>query len=72
MTMTREEFEVFAVDDRRIVASKAGVFTRHGCIVVRPPYDLQPCTCGDVNCHGWRVVELRPTTLQSLPEYVCG
>jgi len=25
-------------------------------ILADPPYDLAPCTCGDVNCHGWRVV----------------
>lgn len=70
MTMTREEFERFAVDDRRIVASRTGLFTRRGRVVVFPPYDLQPCDCGDANCHGWKVVELRPATLQSLPESV--
>jgi hypothetical protein len=21
------------------------------------PYAVAPCTCGDVNCHGWRLVQ---------------
>jgi hypothetical protein len=25
-------------------------------ICVAPPYDVVPCSCGDVNCHGWRFV----------------
>jgi hypothetical protein len=27
-----------------------------GPVYVEPPYALAPCTCGDVNCHGWRLV----------------
>lgn len=68
MTMTREEFERFAVDDRRNVQSRAGVFIRKGRILLRPPYDVVPCECGDLNCHGWRVVELRPETLRHLDD----
>jgi hypothetical protein len=25
-------------------------------VCVEAPYELAPCTCGDVNCHGWRLV----------------
>ena len=25
-------------------------------IAVDGPYDVQPCGCDDVNCHGWRLV----------------
>lgn len=67
LTMTRDEFERYAVDPRRPPTSKTGVFLRHGRVVVFPPYDLQPCACGDANCHGWRLVELRPATLQAIP-----
>jgi len=28
-------------------------------LFVRPPYAVVPCTCGDINCHGWRFVEVR-------------
>jgi hypothetical protein len=27
-----------------------------GPVHVEPPYELAPCRCGDVNCHGWRLV----------------
>jgi hypothetical protein len=46
--MMRAEFERF------IATAQIKLF-------VRAPYALRPCTCGDVNCHGWRFVELRPT-----------
>jgi hypothetical protein len=31
--------------------------TRAGAEAVRidHPYDVRPCTCGDINCHGWRL-----------------
>lgn len=41
--MTLEAFERF-VSVKRIA------------LMVRPPYDVRPCACGDVNCHGWRFV----------------
>ena len=44
--MTREEF------DRFVTQMKADIY-------VRPPYDVVPCHCGDINCHGWRFVEVR-------------
>jgi len=42
--MTRQEFEAWVSKNGR-------------AIYVRPPYDLEPCLCGDVNCHGWKFVE---------------
>jgi hypothetical protein len=24
--------------------------------------DVVPCDCGDVNCHGWRLVEVEPAS----------
>ena len=45
--MTREAFETFMRDRNAQMR-----------IFVRPPYQLVPCDCGDVNCHGWRFVEL--------------
>lgn len=54
--MSRAEFETFAVE-RRGSSPLTGLSLRKGLIVVRSPYELQPCTCGDVNCHGWRIVE---------------
>lgn len=30
--------------------------------VERTSYDVVPCDCGDLNCHGWRVVEREPAT----------
>jgi hypothetical protein len=45
--MTRAEFEAF-------------LWPAHGPTVpiyIRPPFDIVPCDCGDVNCHGWRLVE---------------
>ncbi len=43
--MSRAEFEAFARDPRNVR------------IVVRPPFEIVPCGCGDLNCHGWRFVE---------------
>jgi hypothetical protein len=43
---TRREFEAF------IAAAQVKLF-------VRPPYRVVPCACGDVNCHGWRFIEVR-------------
>jgi hypothetical protein len=51
--MTRTEFDTF-LGRQRIP------------IMVAPPYDLVPCGCGDVNCHGWRLLELRPTARREL------
>lgn len=25
-------------------------------IALDGPYDIEPCACRDVNCHGWRLV----------------
>ena len=44
--MTRKEFEAF------ITGAQCKLF-------VRRPWRLVPCACGDVNCHGWRFVEVR-------------
>ena len=30
--------------------------TAAGVPVFVQPYASAPCTCGDVNCHGWRLV----------------
>lgn len=43
--LTRDEFTRFIVDE-------------HVDICVDPPYVLAPCHCRDVNCRGWRFVEL--------------
>ncbi len=40
--MTKAEFEQWA--DRVVITARA-------------PYDLVPCPCRDINCHGWRFVE---------------
>jgi hypothetical protein len=45
--MTLEEFEAF-VTDRKVPIQ----------IVARAPFRLVPCDCRDVNCHGWRFVEV--------------
>ena len=45
--MTREEFVHF------IALAQTKLY-------VRAPYTIAPCTCGDINCHGWRFVEVRP------------
>jgi hypothetical protein len=44
--MTRAEFERF-------------IATAQTKLFVRSPYALVPCQCGDINCHGWRFVEVR-------------
>jgi hypothetical protein len=47
VVMTRLEFEAF-------------LWQRNGpmsAAFVRFPFDIVPCDCGDVNCHGWRLVE---------------
>jgi hypothetical protein len=41
--MTRAEFEAWFGKQRNDV-------------YVRPPYELAPCDCGDLNCHGWRFI----------------
>jgi len=45
--MTRVEFE------RWFAARK------NRALYVRSPYQIVACHCGDVNCHGWRFVEVR-------------
>jgi hypothetical protein len=42
-SMTLEAFEAF------LESGQAG-------ITIRGPFRIQPCRCGDVNCHGWRLV----------------
>lgn len=40
--LTREEFKTFL---------------RKGAVAVYVwPYEIVPCSCGDYNCHGWRLV----------------
>jgi hypothetical protein len=52
--MTREEFEAFVSGNRgRGLRGGQGPLQ----IFVPPPYDVVPCRCGDVNCHGWKFVE---------------
>ena len=51
--MTRTEFEDWFSKQR-------------GDLYVRAPYDLVPCACGDVNCHGWRFVERRTGAVRAL------
>jgi len=41
--LTREEFERWLLDNNIRP-------------LVRPPFSLVPCVCGDVNCHGWRFI----------------
>jgi hypothetical protein len=43
-TWTRDRFEAW-------LRSKEAPAT-----VIAPPYRIEPCTCGDLNCHGWRLV----------------
>jgi hypothetical protein len=50
VVMTREQFATFVTSAKHEVS-----------ILVRPPYDVVPCHCGDVNCHGWRFVERQDT-----------
>jgi hypothetical protein len=59
--MTREEFEHFVTGHR-------GTYGGNGPlpIYVTPPFDLVPCTCGDVNSHGWRFVERRAPATRDL------
>lgn len=45
--LTREEF-------LKVIA------TAQTKLFVREPYAVVPCSCGDVNCYGWRFVEVRP------------
>jgi hypothetical protein len=40
--MTREEFEAFILHQR--------------VKIYVDPYDVEPCDCRDINCHGWRLV----------------
>lgn len=44
--MTREQFEQFLSSIRFGIA-------------VRAPYNIVACQCGDINCHGWRLVARR-------------
>lgn len=46
-SMTLKEFERFVID------GNVRVFARQ-------PYQIVPCACRDINCHGWRFMELRP------------
>lgn len=55
--LTRDEFSRYVVDDRIAPQTLMGVSLRQGRVLVRPPYDVVPCRCGDINCHGWKVVE---------------
>lgn len=48
--LTREEFEDFLV-------------THFARICVEPPYNVLRCYCGDVNCHGWRIVAVNEKLL---------
>ena len=38
---TREQFEAFILHQRVKIYVAA--------------YEIRPCACGDVNCHGWRL-----------------
>jgi hypothetical protein len=49
LVMTRAEFEAF-------LWAPSGPMS---AAFVRFPFDIVPCDCGDVNCHGWRLVERR-------------
>jgi len=55
--MTREEFQDFVVGERGW--PRPGGANAPIQILVQPPYEVVPCDCGDVNCHGWRFVERR-------------
>lgn len=50
MKQTREEFDQFL--QRNISGHYGGA----PMIFVPPPWKVEPCDCGDVNCRGWRVV----------------
>lgn len=43
--LTQEEFELWAIANNILVQRAR-------------PYTLAECHCGDLNCHGWRFVEL--------------
>jgi hypothetical protein len=51
--MTRAEFEDFLIDRLDTLSGLSG---RRGQILVPAPYVVVECGCGDVNCHGWRIV----------------
>jgi len=40
--MTRDEFIAW------LSSSKTDVYVK--------PFRVEPCACGDMNCHGWRLV----------------
>lgn len=47
--LTRDEFEAW--------------LRRNRIQVYVYPYVVLPCTCGDYNCHGWRLVQQPRTSL---------
>lgn len=53
--MTREQFESFVTG----LTGHRGGSNGPLLVYVEPPYDVVPCDCGDLNCHGWRFVERR-------------
>lgn len=55
--MTRAEFEAFVIGTKGQRGGSGPVQ-----LYVRAPFDLVPCTCRDINCHGWRFVEVRGET----------
>ena len=58
--MTRDEFLRF-ITERNVTVR----------VYVREPYLLTSCECGDVNCHGWRFVELeQPSLLGAVDPHV--
>jgi hypothetical protein len=57
MQMTREQFEDWI---------------RNGDgppVLVRAPFDIEPCDCRDPNCRGWRLVERVVEQRARLPRY---
>lgn len=53
--MTIEEFMKFAAE--------GGIDVR-----VAAPHTIVPCRCGDVNCHGWRIVSAGETLADMFSE----
>lgn len=60
--MTRDEFELFVLGATGKPRGGNGPVQ----LYVRAPFDIVPCTCRDVNCHGWRFVEVRAERVQAL------
>lgn len=51
--LSRAQFADFMAGER---GQRSGGANAPVQVLVPAPYAIVPCTCGDVNCHGWRFV----------------